>query len=317
MRPLQTLLDISADSGFYPFPTALTVAYGGGLGFREPILFANFVATLDGVVAIDELEHVGQIISGGSEGDRFMMGLLRACADTVLIGAGTLRASPDSVWTPEAAWPEAASDYARLRAGLGRAPLPRLAVVTASGGIDLTHPGLAGGALILTSELGRRRLPGRLPDGFDVEVLGEDRVELTGLKAALLRQGKGVVLSEAGPNLMGQMLERGLVDELFLTLSPLIAGGPAGSRRPGLAAGASLLPQRQMAARLISVRRQDQHLFLRYDLGSASTLPCPGGHPGKRPEPQGGAGPLGDYRPSHTSSGPVGLVIGSAPWSQK
>jgi len=272
VSPLEVLLDLSPESGFYPFPAPLKVAYGGGLGFREPILYANFVATLDGVVAIDGLEHVGHIVSGGSDGDRFMMGLLRACADTVLIGAGTLRASPDSAWTAEAACPEAGSDYARLRADLGRAPQPRLAVVTASGRLDLAHPGLADGALILTSEAGRRRLPGRLPGRFDVVVLGEERVEVTRLRAALLGEEKGVVLSEAGPTLMGQMLERGLVDELFLTVSPLIAGEPAGSRRPGFAAGARLLPQRRTAAGLISVRRQDQHLFLRYHLGSGADL---------------------------------------------
>ena len=269
MRPLEPLFEAAGQIS-YPLPAALRRSYGGGLGFTEPLVYANFVASLDGVVAIDDLEHVGRLISGGSDGDKFTMGLLRACADTVLIGAGTLRASPDSVWTAAAAFPEAALDYAQLRERLGRTEHPRLAVVTATGHLNLDHPGLSRGGLILTSEAGRRRLPEDLPEAIEVQMLGGDRVDLTRLRPALVGGGNGVVLSEAGPKLTGQMLEHGLVDELFLTLSPLIAGQPADSRRPGFADGVELLPRLSPAAHLVSARRQDEHLFLRYRLASGT-----------------------------------------------
>ncbi|MGO4756694.1 hypothetical protein AB4212_50220, partial [Streptomyces sp. 2MCAF27] len=76
-------------------PPALAALYGGDLGFTEPCVYANFVASLDGVVALGpEYRHSGSTISGREPADRFTMGLLRACANAVVIGAGTLRASP-------------------------------------------------------------------------------------------------------------------------------------------------------------------------------------------------------------------------------
>jgi len=78
------------------------VAYAGDLGFSEHCLYGNFVASLDGVVALGpEYPSSGSAISGREPADRFVMGLLRAFADAVLIGAGTLRATPTHRWTPE------------------------------------------------------------------------------------------------------------------------------------------------------------------------------------------------------------------------
>ncbi|MHB1526712.1 MAG: dihydrofolate reductase family protein [Candidatus Dormibacteria bacterium] len=267
MGELELLFE-RADQPAYPLPDPLKRRYGGALGFSEPVLYGNFVASLDGVVAIDAVPHVGAILSGGSSADRFIMGLLRACADAVLIGAGTLRASPDSSWTPEDAYPDAAAAYAELRRRLGRAPHPRLVVVEGGGGLDLAHPGLSRGGLILTTEVGRRRLPRQLPDSIEVQVLGSDRIDLARLRPALEAGGHRVVLSEAGPTLTGQLLEQSLLDELFLTLSSLIAGEPAGAWRPGFAAGVTLLPGTRRAARVLSVRHHDEQIFLRYRLPS-------------------------------------------------
>src|SRR5512141_2287638 len=84
----------------YGLAEGLKQRYGGGLGFEAPRLYANFVSSLDGVVALEGTTNSSQMISGKSEADRFVMGLLRACADAVMIGAGTLRAAPASLWTP-------------------------------------------------------------------------------------------------------------------------------------------------------------------------------------------------------------------------
>jgi len=82
-------------------PQELADVYGGDLGFPEPCVYANFVASLDGVTALGpEYPSSGSAISGDDPADRFVMGLLRACADIVLIGAGTLRATPGHRWTP-------------------------------------------------------------------------------------------------------------------------------------------------------------------------------------------------------------------------
>jgi riboflavin biosynthesis pyrimidine reductase len=67
---------------------------------------------------------------------------------------------------------------------------------------------------------------------------------------------------------MGSLLEAGLVDELFLTLSPLVAGRWRGEARPGLAEGVAFLPGTRIAGRLTGVRRHAAHLFLRYRLES-------------------------------------------------
>src|SRR6059058_3965143 len=80
---------------FWGLPPPLAAAYGGDLGFARPCVYANFVASMDGVTALGpEYPSSGSAISGHAPADRFVMGLLRACADVVLIGAGTLRATP-------------------------------------------------------------------------------------------------------------------------------------------------------------------------------------------------------------------------------
>ncbi|MEH0580458.1 hypothetical protein QBA54_39845 [Streptomyces sp. B21-108] len=74
----------------WSLPRALAALYGGDLGFPEPCLYANFVASLDGVVALGpEYPSSGSTISGREPADRFVMGLLRACAD-----AGSRLAKP-------------------------------------------------------------------------------------------------------------------------------------------------------------------------------------------------------------------------------
>jgi len=65
----------------------------GRLGFSTPVVYSNFVSSVDGVVTLGSKPSAGSVISGKYPADRFLMGLLRACADAVLIGAGTLRAT--------------------------------------------------------------------------------------------------------------------------------------------------------------------------------------------------------------------------------
>ena len=96
----------------FELPPGLTALYGGAFGLAPSALYANFVESVDGTVALPEAGESGHIISGDNQADRFVMGLLRAAASAVLIGAGTFRASPAHLWTAERIFPAAASEFA-------------------------------------------------------------------------------------------------------------------------------------------------------------------------------------------------------------
>ena len=76
--------------------------------------------------------------------------------------------------------------------------------------------------------------------------------------------------SEAGPDTFSSLVEARLVDELFLTVSPLLAGRSPQSERFGLVEGFEALPDHELRGRLVSARRGDGHLFLRYELAPAT-----------------------------------------------
>lgn len=253
----------------YDLPEKLRATYGGTLGFSEPRLVANFVATIDGVTALPEVPHSTRLISAGSPADRFVLGLLRACADLVLLGAGTLHAHPDTLWTGSHAHAASADAFAELRRRRGQPSTPLLTVVTASGDLNIEHPALRTNAIVLTSERGGEKLAGRLPADVEVLVVGQDStLDLSAALAVLHARGHRLIVSEAGPHLFGSLLAADLVDELFLTQSPLIAGRGADPRY-GLAEGTALLPALHRHTKLLSIRRAEHHLFLRYGLRSA------------------------------------------------
>ncbi len=242
-------------------PDELRAFYAGELGFGGQCVYANFVETLDGVVAIPELERSNALVADDSGDDKFLMGLLRAFADVVLIGAGTLRASPKGRWRPAGVYPAAKEAFAELRKRLGKPEHPAVAVVTTGASLDVTHPALAD-AVVLTTVRGAARLEGVVPNL--VAVTDGDSVDLRVALELLRRRGHSLVLAEAGPTTFGELLAGGLVDELFLTVSPVLAGRLASGRRLGLVEGVELLPQARVAPHLLSLRRSSDHLFMRY-----------------------------------------------------
>jgi riboflavin biosynthesis pyrimidine reductase len=256
LNPLELLWEAEGLPAF-ELPGELAAFYPGTLGFDESRLYANFVATVDGAVAIPSLPKSNKLIAAGSSADRLLMGLLRACADAILIGSGNLAASPRGLWTTEQAYPDAAGAYDELRRKLGLSAGPELVVLSASGDLDPAHPAVAGGALVLTTDAGAERL------GDGVNTLsfgGGSEIDPAAAVSVLRMRGHRRLLHEGGPHLLGSFLEAGAVDELFLTVSPLLVGGI----RLTLVEGADLLPG--LNAHLLGVRREGDHLFLRYGI---------------------------------------------------
>jgi riboflavin biosynthesis pyrimidine reductase len=273
LDPLETLYDAEAGQEL-ALPPELAEYYGR-LGFAahqdRPHVIANFVTTLDGVVALDAPGHGGGgEISGNSAQDRAVMGLLRAVADAVIVGAGTLRSVPRHLWTAEHIYPPLARSYTALRASLGKGEPPLNVIVTVSGDLDLGLPVFTSGkvpALIVTTARGAlvlrdRGLPARVQV---VETPGGERVTTGGmLEAVCAHRRCDVVLVEGGPHLMADFFAERRLDELFLTLAPQVVGRDAAHPQLALMMGQALAPERSAWGSLLSVKRGGSHLFLRY-----------------------------------------------------
>ncbi|MCX7171513.1 MAG: dihydrofolate reductase family protein [Proteobacteria bacterium] len=175
LTPLKTLLEAKRGK-LLPLPPQLARLYGClrmPLPRRHPHVFSNFVTTLDGVVSLNKKGHAsGGDISGFSAQDRMVMGLLRAIADVVIIGSGTLGADRRHVWSAEAIFPKLADEFRQLRRDLGKSETPLNVIVSGSGEIDLDLPVFASGkvrALIVTTTAGARRL-GKQSGSASVEI---------------------------------------------------------------------------------------------------------------------------------------------------
>jgi riboflavin biosynthesis pyrimidine reductase len=201
--------------------------------------------------------------------DRFVMGLLRVAAFLV-VATGTIRTAPHGTWRADRVFPACADAFAELRRRLGKREHPAVAVVTAGGSFDPTHPVLESGAIVLTTERAAPEIRASVPAATDVVAVNHGEwVDPAAAIDVLRAHGGDVVLSEGGPTLFTSFIEAGVVDELFLTVAPLLAGR-SGSPRLSLADGAEFLPRLRVAGELRSLRRHESHLFLRYALGVTS-----------------------------------------------
>jgi riboflavin biosynthesis pyrimidine reductase len=257
-----------------PLPASLATRYGHSLEIPlrhdRPMIVANFVESLDGVVALGtESASGGGEISGFFEPDRFVMGLLRAAADVVLVGGGTVRAGPTHVWTPRRVNPAAADAYAEWRRSIGLVePQPRTVIITASGDIQADHAGLHQSDVpvtLLTSATGAKRLATlHLPAHVQVvQVVDRGPISPAAIVAHLEETGVRLVLCEGGPHLLGDLVGMGALDELFLTVAPQLLGRD-GDDRFSFVEGVALPAGEGSWGELVSVRRAQSHLFLRY-----------------------------------------------------
>jgi riboflavin biosynthesis pyrimidine reductase len=262
-----------------PLPPEIESIYGS-LTFPShagrPWVISNFVTTLDGVVSLAVPGKAGgREISGNNQHDRLLMAILRAAADAVVVGSRTLRASPGHVWMPEYLVPGLAGAFSALRRSLGKTGPPLNVIVTGQGDVDPTERVFQTGevpVLIVTTGEGADRLRrSGLPAVVRVAVTDEalDIDPQTILDLIVSGQPTDLILLEAGPRLTADFLAARLIDELFLTLSPQIAGRDMSSPRPGLVAGRVFAPDDPLWGTLVDVRRGGSHLFLRYALPRA------------------------------------------------
>ena len=260
-QPLELLFERTGAAHF-ELPAALLASYGGALGLPSQCVFANFVTSLDGIVALPGATESGQIISGKNPADRFVMGLLRACADAVLLGAGTFRKSAGHLWQADRIYPTAAAEFAELRRALGLKPTPVLVLVSASGDIDVNQPA-AEHAWVVTTPRGEAALRGRLPASARLTVFDCERIRCSEVLTLLRAEGLQRVLTEGGPSLFAELVRDRLVDELFVTSSPALFGRFPQDERKSLADGLDLSGAK---LELLSARRHGSHLLLRYAL---------------------------------------------------
>lgn len=255
-----------------PMPRALVDRYGGPLEIElhrdRPTLLVNFVSTIDGIVALgpDE-EQGGGVISGRFEPDRFVMALLRAVADVLLVGAGTVAGSSSTDWTGEHLQPALAPEFRQWRRDLGLPPQPTAILVTGSGKVRLGKRGVEDPSVrvvFATTPTGARRLAEQqLPSHVEIEVVATgEHVAPADLTMLLDRYRGQVVLCEGGPHLLGDLTAADVVDDIFLTLAPQLIG--RGDDRLGLVEGIGLSPDDARWHELVSVKRAADHLFLRY-----------------------------------------------------
>ncbi|GAA5045259.1 pyrimidine reductase family protein [Streptomyces similanensis] len=193
-----------------------------------PWLRANMVSTLDGAA-----QHEGRSQPISSAADMRIFGTLRALADVVVVGAETVR---QEGYRPA----RAREEFAAPRAAAGQGPAPAIAVVTAGLELDFSLP-LFTSPLVPTLILtGAAAHPDRIAEaeraGARVLIAG-DGVGVDPVRAvrALAELGHTRLLTEGGPRLLGQLVASEVLDELCLTVSPMltagsaqrIAGGPA------------------------------------------------------------------------------------------
>lgn len=259
----------------------LRETYDGELFFgdasKRPLIVANFVQTLDGIVSLKMPgKSGGAEISGKNEEDAFIMGLLRACADAVMIGEDTFRNAPAHVWTGGCVYPKFEEEFQAFRKQRGKASFhPLNVVVSGMGRIDLGQPLFSHEeipSLVLTTRRGAARLQQRygrtLP--ASVRVLpGERRLNPSDMVALLHADyGVNLLLHEGGPTLFSPFLQQGLLDELLLTVAPQIVGRGLTGERPAFSGPLGLAPEHAIWGTLLSVKwaSEDGHLFLRYRL---------------------------------------------------
>ena len=214
-----------------------------------PRLRANFIASLDGAAT-----HDGLTRGLNNADDKKVFDTLRMLCDVVLVGAGTLRTEGYTELRVE-------EPAVRWRSAQGLPAQPTLAIVSGRLALNPEMAALAKAparAIIFTharSALSKRQ---ELSRAADVVVCGEERLDPHAMLAHLAQRGLRQVLCEGGPHLLGTLIEADCIDELCLTLSPVLENGTAGR----IATGGAQTPR---GMRLGHVICAEDMVMLRYE----------------------------------------------------
>lgn len=215
-----------------------------------PWLRANFVASADGAANLE-----GASAGLSSAADRHVFALLRTLSDVIVVGATTARTERYGPVRPRELW-------RHLR--VGRTATPPIAVVSARLDLDPASSLISAAppdarTIVITAASSPPGLRAELAARADVIVAGEDTVDLKAALGALAERGHQRLLAEGGPHLFGQLVAADLVDELCLTISPLLAG-------PGVAriVAGSQVPDHPLPMALAHVIDDNGFLLCRY-----------------------------------------------------
>lgn len=221
-------------------------------------LRANFVTSVDGAVSVTGLSRGLQ-----TPGDNRIFAALRDLADVVLVGAGTARAEGYAAI-------HVSERRQRIRSDYGFARTLTTAVVSRSLRLDpdadlFTGTETGARTIVLTCRSGDPGVRAALAGRADVIDCGDDQVDLFALRAALVERGLNRILCEGGPTLFADLVTADLVDELCLSISPLLAGAGPARISAGDPFGGT-----PAALRLVGLLTEADALFCRYAVSRPS-----------------------------------------------
>jgi riboflavin biosynthesis pyrimidine reductase len=213
-------------------------------------LRANMVSSADGAAHLD-----GMTRGLSSDADRHLFALLRTLADVIVVGAGTVRAERYAPVRQHELWPDLRS---------GRTPTPPIAVVSARLDLDPSSRLIAEAppsarTIIITTAQAPADRRAALDGPAELIVAGRETVDPKAAVAALAERGHRRMLTEGGPHLLARIAEADLLDELCLTIGPVLAG--SGASRI-LAGPTSVMPLQPLI--LAHVLEDNGFLFCRY-----------------------------------------------------
>jgi len=243
-------LDDSDLARLYAYP-----ADPGG-GAQPRTLRANMVMSADGAATL-----AGASAGLSSAADRHVFALNRSLADVILVGASTARIERYAPVRIRELWQH-------LRDG--RTPTPPIAVITSLRDLDPANPLIADApaharTIIITTEQAPPDARARMAAHADVVVAGDSQVDMKAAVGALTDRGHRHILAEGGPGFLAQLVAANQLDELCLTIGPLLAGPGA----PRILAGAEM-PQ-PLPLSLAHVIEDNGFLLCRYTIGSGGS----------------------------------------------
>ncbi|HUE59469.1 MAG TPA: pyrimidine reductase family protein, partial [Acidimicrobiales bacterium] len=227
-----------------------------GAGEVRPFVRCNMITSLDGAISLN-----GRSGMLGGPADTRVFQTLRALADVILVGAGTMRT--------EGYGPARLDDDVRKqRLERGQRPVPAIAVVTRSGNLDWSSPFFTDAEerpIIFTTGDSDERARVRAQKVAEVVITGDARADARAILEHLQERSHRSVLLEGGPALNAEVVDAGLLDELCLTLSPRLVAGDG----PRVLAGPELAEPLDLE--VIHLLEEDGFLFYRLGVREGQT----------------------------------------------